>query len=126
MNTPSQLRYTQSDEWVRQEEDGTFTIGITDYAQDALGEIVYAELPSPSESITPGSQFGVVESVKAVGELHSPLGGEVVAANEAVLKTPEILNSSPYEEGWLLKLKPASPPDLSELMDAQAYAQYRG
>jgi len=126
VNTPSQLRYTQSDEWVRQEEDGTFTIGITDYAQDALGEIVYAELPSPSESITPGSQFGVVESVKAVGELHSPLGGEVVAANEAVLKTPEILNSSPYEEGWLLKLKPASPPDLSELMDAQAYAQYRG
>lgn len=126
MNTPSQLRYTQSDEWVREEADGTFTLGITDYAQDALGEIVYAELPGPGESIEPGAQFGVVESVKAVGDLHSPVGGEVVAANTAVIKKPEILNGSPYEDGWLLQIKPASPPDLSELMDAQAYAQYRG
>lgn len=126
MNTPSQLRYTQSDEWVREEADGTFTLGITDYAQDALGEIVYAELPGPGESIEPGAQLGVVESVKAVGDLHSPVGGEVVAANTAVLKKPEILNASPYEDGWLLQIKPASPPDLSELMDAQAYAQYRG
>ena len=126
MNTPSDLKYTESDEWVRAEADGTFTVGITDYAQDALGEIVYAELPDVGERIAPGASFGVIESVKAVGDLHSPLGGEVVASNEAVLQKPGILNGSPYEEGWLLKLKPASPPDLSALMDAQAYAQYRG
>lgn len=126
MNTPSELLYTESDEWVRQEDDGTFTLGITDYAQDALGEIVYAELPGPGESIEPGAQFGVVESVKAVGELHSPVGGEVVEANEAVVKSPEILNGSPYKDGWLLRVKPSSPPDLNALMDAEAYAEYRG
>jgi len=125
VNTPSELRYTESDEWVREEADGTFTLGITDYAQDALGEIVYAELPQAGQNIEPGAQFGVVESVKAVGELHSPLGGHVVAANEAVLKQPEVLNGSPYQDGWLLRLQPASPPDLSGLMDAQSYADYR-
>jgi glycine cleavage system H protein len=126
VNTPSDLLYTESDEWVRAESDGTYTVGITDYAQDALGEIVYAELPGPGETIASGDQFGVVESVKAVGELHSPVGGEVVASNEEAVKTPEILNSSPYEDGWLLKVKPSSAPDLSGLMDAQAYASYRG
>jgi glycine cleavage system H protein len=125
VNTPSELLYTKSDEWVRDNGDGTWTIGITDYAQDALGEIVYAELPGPGESVAPGAQFGVVESVKAVGDLHAPVGGEVVASNQAVIKKSDIINASPYEDGWLIQVRPADAPDLSTLLDAAAYAEYR-
>ncbi len=125
MNTPTDLLYTLSDEWVRDNGDGTYTLGITDYAQHELGEIVYVELPEIGQSVAADGTFGVVESVKAVGELHSPLGGEVVAANQETVSTPELVNQSPFENAWLIKVKPREKPDLSALMNAEAYAAYR-
>ncbi len=125
MNTPTDLLYTLSDEWVRDNGDGTYTLGITDYAQHELGEIVYVELPEIGQSVAADGTFGVVESVKAVGELHSPLGGEVVAANQETVSTPELVNQSPFENAWLIKVKPREKPDLSALMNAKAYAAYR-
>lgn len=125
MNTPTELLYTPSDEWVRDNGDGTFSIGITDYAQHELGEIVYVELPEVGQSVAADGTFGVVESVKAVGELHSPLSGQVVEVNAAPVQTPELVNQSPFENGWLIKVRPAETPDLSGLMNAQDYAAYR-
>jgi glycine cleavage system H protein len=122
MNTPEGLFYSESDEWIRRENDGTLTIGITDYAQSELGEIVYCELPEVGATVSAGNAFGVVESVKAVGDLHSPVSGEVVEANSAVVDSPSLVNESPYEQGWLLKLKPESELDTSSLLDATAYA----
>lgn len=124
MNTPQELYYTPSDEWLRLESDGTLTIGITDYAQSELGEIVYAELPEVGQTVSADASFGVVESVKAVGELHCPVSGEVLEANTQAAENPGIVNESPYENGWLLKIKPESAPDLSGLMDAAAYAAF--
>ena len=121
MNTPDGLFYTTSDEWIRRESDGTLTIGITDYAQSELGEIVYCELPEVGAAVAAGDAFGVVESVKAVGDLHSPVGGEVVESNAAAVESPSLVNESPYELGWLLKLKPAGELDTSSLLDATAY-----
>ena len=125
MNTPTELLYTLSDEWVRDNGDGTFTVGITDYAQHELGEIVYVELPEVGQSVAQDGTFGVVESVKAVGELHCPLAGQVVEINPDPVQTPELVNQSPFENAWLIKVRPAETPDLSGLMNAQAYAQYR-
>ena len=122
---PSELRYTRSDEWVRDNGDGTYTIGITDYAQGELGEVVYVELPEIGRVLSCEESFGVVESVKAVGELRSPLAGEVVSINEVPVQTPELVNDSPFENGWLIQIKPAETPDLSALMNAQQYASYR-
>jgi glycine cleavage system H protein len=121
MNTPENLFYTESDEWIRRESDGTLTIGITDYAQSELGEIVYCELPEAGAKISADDSFGVVESVKAVGDLHSPISGEVVESNAAAVDSPSLVNESPYEEGWLLKVKPAGELDTSSLLDAAAY-----
>lgn len=125
MNVPANLLYTESDEWVRRESDGTLTLGITDYAQGELGEIVYLELPQISDNITIGGSFGVAESVKAVGELHSPLAGTVVAINSAATENPGLLNESPYEEGWLIQIKPSDDTDLTSLMDSDKYTAYR-
>jgi glycine cleavage system H protein len=125
MNTPTDLLYTPSDEWVRDNGDGTFTIGITDYAQHELGDIVYVELPEIGQSVAPDGTFGVVESVKAVGELHAPVGGEVVATNQETVQTPELVNQSPFENAWLIQVKPSETPDLSALMNPEAYAAYR-
>jgi glycine cleavage system H protein len=122
MNTPANLFYTTSDEWLRQESDGTITIGITDYAQHELGEIVYVELPEIGARINEGSPFGVVESVKAVGELHSPVAGSIVATNEGTADNPSLVNESPYEEGWLVRIKPEVEPHWDSLMSAEAYA----
>jgi glycine cleavage system H protein len=124
MNTPQNLRYTKSDEWVRVDADGTVTIGISDYAQHELGELVYVELPEVGTALKAGDNLGVVESVKAVGELYSPVEGEVVEVNSPVSDDPTIINNSPYEDGWLAKIRVANP-DLSELLDADAYAAYR-
>jgi glycine cleavage system H protein len=124
VNTPSELKYARSDEWAR--EDGEIvTLGISDYAQHELGEIVYVELPAVGDSVAPGAPFGVVESVKAVAELVSPVGGEVVESNVALPDEPAQINESPYESGWMVKIKTADRAPLDELMSAEDYAAYR-
>lgn len=125
MKPPTNLFYTESDEWLRPESDGTVTLGITDYAQGELGELVYVEVTPVGERVIAGGSFGVVESVKAVGELHSPVAGEIVAANEAAIESSALVNESPYEMGWLARLKPDQTLDTSQLMDATAYAAFR-
>ena len=124
MNVPQELKYSRSDEWVRQDGEAV-TIGITDYAQNELGEIVFVELPEVGTSVAPGVAFGVVESVKAVAELVSPVGGEVIEANTALPDEPALINESPYENGWMIKVKVAEAAPLDELLDATAYAEYR-
>jgi glycine cleavage system H protein len=122
-NIPSDLLYTKEDEWVRVDGEEA-TIGITDYAQDALSDIVYVELPDEGESFAIGDSFGVVESVKAAADLYIPISGEVTGVNEELLDTPEVLNSDPFEGGWMLKIKIAVPGELEGLMDAEAYTAY--
>ena len=125
MITPANLFYTESDEWLRREDDGTWTLGITDYAQGELGEIVYLELPEVGTSVIQDGSFGVAESVKAVGELHCPLAGEIVAANTKASEDCSLVNESPFENGWMIRLRPASEPDTSSLLNAEQYAAYR-
>ena len=124
MNVPGELKYTQSDEWVRLEGD-VATIGITDYAQHELGEVVYLELPESGGNVTQGVAFGVVESVKAVSDLVSPVTGEVVEANTPLTDEPAIINESAYERGWLIKVRLKDSSQLDGLMDADAYTSYR-
>ena len=103
---PETLRYTPTHEWTRSEPDGTVTIGITDYAQHALGDVVYIELPELGKKFKPGDSFGVIESVKASSELYAPIGGEVVAINGELLTDQVPINNDPYESGWMIRLKP--------------------
>jgi glycine cleavage system H protein len=124
MNVPAGLKYARSDEWAR--DDGELvTVGITDYAQHELGEIVYLELPEVGTSLAPGAPFGVVESVKAVAELVSPVGGEVVIVNAGLTDTPSTINESSYDSGWMIKIKPADRAPLDALMSADEYSSYR-
>lgn len=120
---PEDLKYTESDEWIRIEGD-TATIGITDYAQDALNDIVYVELQAVGTSIDAGEAFGEIESVKAASEVLLPVAGEIVAVNEALEDAPETINSDPYGEGWLVKIKVTDDSNLADLMDAEAYKAY--
>jgi glycine cleavage system H protein len=120
---PADLKYTKTDEWVRVEGDEA-TIGITDYAQDQLGDIVYIELPWDPQTLAHEEKFGDIESVKATSELISPLSGEVVKANEALKDNPELINDSPYEQGWMLVVKIADPSELNSLMSAADYEAY--
>lgn len=119
MNPPD-LRYTKDHEWVRVEGD-TATIGITGFATDQLGDIVYVELPASGTALAQGATFGVVESVKAVSDLFAPIGGEVVATNDGLSSQPELVNQEPYGSGWMLKLKVADASELDGLLDAAAY-----
>ena len=125
MNVPENLKYARSDEWAQQDGE-IVTLGISDYAQHELGEIVYVELPAVGIKVSVGVAFGVVESVKAVAELVSPIAGEVVEANQTLPDDPSIINSSPYENGWMIRVRVEDAALLSDLMDAAAYAQYRG
>ena len=125
MNLPNDLKYTRSDEWVRVEGD-VVTIGITDYAQHELGELVYVELPEVGRHLAPGVAFGVVESVKAVAELNAPIAGEVVEINADLEADPSQINQSPFENGWAIKARLENPDALNELMSAEQYAAYRG
>ena len=119
--TPTDLQYTRSHEWIRIEGD-TATVGITDYAQDALGDVVYVELPDVGASFEAGATFGAVESVKAASDLYLPVAGEVLEVNSALVEQPEILNSDPYGEGWMLRIRVA--PGVGALMSAGAYEKY--
>ena len=120
MNAPDNLRYTQTHEWLRQEPDGSFTMGITEHAQDALGELVYVELPAVGKALQAGDACAVVESVKAASDVYAPLGGEVLAVNEALNDDPAQVNKDPYG-AWLFRFKPAPGADASKLLDAAAY-----
>jgi glycine cleavage system H protein len=120
---PKELKYTKSHEWVRTESDGTITVGITDHAQDLMGDMVFVELPDTGVSVSAGEDCAVVESVKAASDVYAPIAGEVVAVNTPVTDTPEVLNKDPYGAGWLLRIKPANPGDLAGLLDAKAYEQ---
>lgn len=119
-NIPEELKYTEDDEWIRLEGD-TATIGITDFAQDQLSDIVYVEHPDVGTTFDKGDIFGVVESVKAAGDMHMPGSGEVVEVNEKLEDEPELVNSDPYGEGWFIKVKLDDPSELDGLMDAEAY-----
>jgi glycine cleavage system H protein len=120
---PSDYRYTKDHEWIKV-SDSTGTIGITDYAQHELGDVVFVELPAPGAKITAGETFGTVESVKAVSEIYAPVSGEVVEANSALSDAPETVNSDPHGAAWLIKIKLANPAELSGLMDAAAYQAF--
>jgi glycine cleavage system H protein len=122
MSIPSDLKYTKSHEWVRQEADGTITVGITDHAQEALGDIVFLELPEPGRAVKAGEECAVVESVKAASDIYAPLSGEILARNDAAVDAPESVNQDAYA-AWLFKLKPSSAADIGALLDAAAYAK---
>ena len=122
--TPSELRYASSHEWARLEEDGTVTIGITDHAQDALGDVVFVELPEVGAALAAGDDAGVVESVKAASDIYAPVGGEVIAINEKLEDEPEVVNSDPYHDGWFFKLRPGDTAELEALMSADDYGQH--
>ncbi|MGH9367105.1 MAG: glycine cleavage system protein GcvH [Thermoanaerobaculia bacterium] len=120
---PEDLRYTQSHEWVRIEGE-IGTIGITDHAQKELGEIVYLELPEAGHVFNANEEFGTIESVKAVSELFSPISGEVLEVNKAAIAEPGIVNDDPFGDGWLVRIKPSTDQEVSNLMSAEAYAEY--
>lgn len=121
---PRNLKYTDSHEWLRVDDDGIATLGITHYAQEALGDIVFLELPGVDDTITRGTSFGVVESVKTTSDLYAPVTGTVVEVNEALVKAPEMVNGAPHGEGWLLKVRMDDPSEVSKLMDAAAYVEH--
>ena len=125
MNTPEELKYTKSHEWVRVEADGTVTVGITDHAQEALGDIVFLELPEAGRTVAAGEECAVVESVKAASDIYAPLGGEIVAANDDAVDAPESVNADAYAT-WLFKLKPDNLADADALLDAAAYTAIAG
>jgi glycine cleavage system H protein len=120
LNFPDDLKYTEDHEWSKLENDEV-TIGICDYAQDQLGDVVFVELPQVGDTFDKGQEFGTVESVKAVSELFIPLGGEVTAINESLEDTPELVNSEPYAGGWMIKIKPANTGEFDALMTKDAY-----
>jgi glycine cleavage system H protein len=122
-NTPSDLKYAASHEWARLEEDGTVTVGITDHAQNALGDVVYVELPEVGAELTAGQEAGVVESVKAASDIYAPVSGEVIAINEVLEESPETINGDPYQEGWFFRLQPSDTAELDKLLDADAYQE---
>jgi glycine cleavage system H protein len=120
MKTPQDLKYTKSHEWVRQESDGTVTVGITDHAQDQLGDVVFVESPKPGRTVKKGEECGVIESVKAAADIYAPLSGEIVAANEELADQPEKINEDAYA-AWMFRLKPSDASELAALLDAAAY-----
>jgi glycine cleavage system H protein len=120
---PTELRYAASHEWARLEEDGTVTVGISDHAQDALGDVVYVEHPEEGQQVVAQQEAGVVESVKAASDIYAPITGTVVAVNEALEDAPELVNQDPYGDGWFFRIEPDDASDLEELLDAEGYAE---
>ena len=126
MTYPEDLRYSKEHEWVRVEDGSQATIGITSFAADELGDIVFLELPDVGAELRQFASFGVVESVKAVSDLYAPISGEVTEVNQALHDHPELLNSAPYTDGWIARVKLADPAELDSLLDAAAYAELTG
>ncbi len=122
LNFPDDIRYAESHEWARPEGD-VVKMGITDYAQDQLGDIVFVEMPEVGETFAKGAAFGTVESVKAVSELYMPIGGEIVAVNTPLEDSPELVNNTPYTDGWMIEVKPDNPAELDNLMTKTAYIE---
>ena len=123
-NIPTELKYAKSHEWVRDEGDGTVFVGITDHAQEQLGDLVFVELPEVGETLTAGSECAVVESVKAASDIYSPVSGEVVAVNQTLEDAPETVNEDAYGDGWLFRVEISDESDIDELMDADTYAGF--
>ena len=122
-NTPDDLKYTKDHEWIRDEGDGTVAVGVTDHAQELLGDLVFVELPGVGANLATGAECAVVESVKAASDVYSPLTGEVTAVNDALGDTPEIINEDPYGDGWIFKMKVADAAEMDDLLDAAAYTE---
>ena len=120
---PNDLRYTKDHEWVREQDDGILAIGITDHAQAALGDLVFVELPVVEDVIGSGAVCAVVESVKAASDVYSPLAGTIIESNAVLADAPELVNSDPYGEGWLFRLRPDAPTEIEELLDNEDYAR---
>jgi glycine cleavage system H protein len=123
MDFPEDLKYSKEHEWARPESDGV-VVGITDYAQESLGEIVYVELPEEGSQVSCGEAFGVVESTKAVSDLYAPVSGTVVEVNDTLLDNPELINEDPYEDGWLIRIGMSDEAELGKLMEAAQYATF--
>ena len=122
-NTPNELKYASTHEWARLEEDGSVTVGITDHAQDALGDVVYVELPDVGTELHAGQEAGVVESVKAASDVYAPVSGKVISINQTLEDAPETINSDPYHGGWFYKLEPSDTAELEELLSAETYQE---
>lgn len=120
MNFPTNVKYTSEHEWIRLEGEVAY-VGITDYAQDQLGDIVFVDIPTEGETLAAGEVFGTIEVVKTISDLFLPVGGEVLEQNEALADQPELVNTDPYGEGWIIKIKPAADADFDSLLDAEAY-----
>jgi glycine cleavage system H protein len=123
-NAPNELKYTKTHEWIRTEADGSVTVGITDHAQELLGDMVFIELPETGTNFTPGNECAVVESVKAASDIYCPINGEITEINEQLADTPEIINQAPYGDGWLFRLKPEDTGEINDLMDADTYIKF--
>jgi glycine cleavage system H protein len=122
LELPDDLHYADDHEWAKSEGEQV-RVGVSDYAQDQLGDIVFVELPQPGRTFSKGEEFGTVESVKAVAELYMPIGGEIIAVNKVLEDSPELLNKSPYQEGWIIQVKPSDPSELGALMSRAAYVE---
>jgi glycine cleavage system H protein len=122
--TPSELKYANSHEWARLEEDGTVTVGISDHAQESLGDVVFVELPDVGATLAAGDEAGVVESVKAASDIYAPVGGEVMAVNEQLEEEPETVNADPYNDGWFFRLQGVDPAELEQLLSAEDYVAH--
>lgn len=124
MNIPEDLLYAPNHEWIRRQDDGTLRVGITDFAQDALGDVVFVDLPDVGRDLGSGEPFGEIESTKSVSDIYAPTNGEIVEANEELEDQPDLVNQDPYGEGWMIVLRPAPGAELDHLMDAAAYAEH--
>ena len=122
-DNPTDLKYTKDHEWVRLDGD-VATVGITDYAQGELGDVVFVELPETGASVSRGTSFGVVESVKAASDLYAPVSGEVTEVNGSLQDAPDLVNTAPFEDGWMIKIRPSDKAELQKLMDASSYEDY--
>ncbi|WNN43601.1 MULTISPECIES: glycine cleavage system protein GcvH [Winslowiella] len=120
-NVPDELKYRDSHEWVRKEADGSYTVGITEHAQELLGDMVFVDLPDVGASYAAGDDCAVAESVKAASDIYAPLSGEIIAVNSELEAAPELVNSAPYSEGWLFKIKASDESELDAMLDAAAY-----
>ncbi|WP_438863897.1 glycine cleavage system protein GcvH [Neptunicella sp.] len=120
-NIPSELRYATTHEWVRPEGDGTFTVGITEHAQELLGDMVFVELPEVGSEVSAGDDVAVAESVKAASDVYAPISGEIIAVNEDLEDSPEQVNADPFGDGWLFKIKAEDPQEFEDLLDAEGY-----